>query len=138
MLSQQLKGKIESVNDEIIDPIGPANETEVIIDGRKVNALLDTGSQITSISESYYKNHLSNYPLVPVDIPNLKVEQAGRSFIPYLGMVITDIKVPHLTPKFKAKVVVVPDTDYHFTTPALVGTGIIHNSRDQCKKQYGN
>ena len=49
-----------------------------------------------------------------------------------------DIKIPHLTPKFKAKVVVVPDTDYHFTTPALVGTGIIHNSRDQCKKQHGN
>ena len=49
-----------------------------------------------------------------------------------------DIKVPHLTPKFKAKVVVVPDTDYHFTTPALVGKGIICNSRDQCKKQYGN
>ena len=49
-----------------------------------------------------------------------------------------DIKVLHLTPMFKAKVVVVPDTDYHFTTPALVGTGIIRNSRDQCKKQYGN
>ena len=100
--------------------------------------LLDTESQITLISESYYKNHLSNYPLVPMDIPNLKVEQAGGSFIPYLRMVIMDIKVPHLTPKFKAKVVVVPDTDYHFTTPALVGTGIICNSRDQCKKQYGN
>ena len=125
------------MNDEIIYLVGPANETEVIINGRKVNALLDTGSQIT-ISESYYKNHLSNYPLVPVDIPNLKVEQAGGSFIPYLGMVIIDIKVPHLTPKFKAKVVVVPDTDYHFTTPVLVGTGIIRNSRDQYKKQYGN
>ena len=80
MLSQQLKGKIESVNDEIIDLIGPANEIEVIIDGRKVNALLDTGSQITSISESYYKNHLGNYPLVPVDITKLIVEQAGRSY----------------------------------------------------------
>ena len=138
MLSQQLKGKIESVNDEIIDLIGPANETEVIINGQKVNALLDTGSQITSISESYYKNNLSNYPLVPVDIPNLKVEQASGSFIPYLGMVIMDIKVPHLTQTFKAKVVVVPNTDYHFKTPVSVGTGIIHNSRDQCKKQYGN
>ena len=81
-----------NLNDGIIDLIGPANETEVIINGKKVNALLDTGSQITSISESYYKNNLSNYPLVPVDIPNLKVEQAGGSFIPYLGMVIMDIK----------------------------------------------
>ena len=138
MLSQQLKEKIESVNNKIIDLIGPANETEVTINGRKVNGLLGTGSQITSISESYYKNHLINYPLVPVDIPNLKVEQACGSFIPYLGMVIMDIKVPHLTPTFKAKVVVIPDTDYHFTTPALVRMGIIHNSRDQCKKQYGN
>ena len=118
VLSQQLKGKIESVNDKIIDLIGSANETEVIIDGGKVNALLHTRSQITLISESYYKNNLSNYPLVPVDIPNLKVEQAGGSFIPYMGMVIMDIKIPHLTPKFKAKVVVVCATDYHFTTPA--------------------
>ena len=47
VLSQQLNGKIESVKDEIIDLIGPANETEVIINGRKVNVLLDTGSQIT-------------------------------------------------------------------------------------------
>ena len=96
------------MNDKIIDLIGPATEIEVIINGRKVNALLDTGSQITSISESYYKNYLSNYPLVPVDTPNLKVEQAGGSFITYLGMVIIDIKIPHLTPTFKAKVVVVP------------------------------
>ena len=99
---------------------------------------MDTRSQITSISESYYKNNLSNYPLVPVDMPNLKVEQASGSFIPYLGMVIMDIRIPHLTSRFKVKVVVVPDTDYHFTTPALVGTGIICNSRDQYKKQYGN
>ena len=118
MLTQQLKGKIESVNDKTIDLIGPANETEVIINGRKVNALLDTRSQITSISESYYNNHLSYYLLVPVDIPNLKVKQAGGSFILYLRMVIINIKIPHLTSTFKAKVVVVPDTDYHFTTPA--------------------
>ena len=31
VLSHQLKGKIESVNDKIIDLIGPANETKVII-----------------------------------------------------------------------------------------------------------
>ena len=62
VLSQQLKGKIESVKDEIIGLIGPANETEVIINGRKVNALLDTGSQIILISESYYKNNLNKYP----------------------------------------------------------------------------
>ena len=71
----------------------------------EVNALLDTRSQITLISESYYKNFLSKYPLVPVDIPNLKVERAGGLFIPYLRMVIIDIKVPHLTRIFKAKVV---------------------------------
>ena len=72
-----------------------------------------------------------------MDIPNLKVEQACGIIHTYLGMVIMDIKVPHLTPKFKAKVVFVPDTDYHFTTPALVGTSINHNSRDQCRSNMG-
>ena len=32
----------------------------------------------------------------------------------------------------------IPDTEYHYSTPALVGTGIIRGSRDQCRQENGN
>ena len=48
-----------------------------------------------------------------------------------------DLKVPHLTLTFKAKVGVVPDTDYHFTTPALVGTGIITTAETNVRSTMG-
>ena len=123
---------------EVIDLLGPTNETEIILNGKKVNSLLDSGSQVTSVSESYYREHLSQYPLQPVDVPGLHLQPAGGGFMPYLGMIITSLKVPHLTSTFQAKVVVVPGTEYHYSTPALVGTGIIRRSRDECRQENGN
>ena len=37
----------------------------------------------------------------------------------YLGMIIRSLKVPDLTSTFQAKVVVVPDTEDHYSTQAL-------------------
>ena len=128
VMSQQLKGNVEIVeknNKEVVDLVGPANEMEIILNGKKVNSLLDSGSQVTSVSESYYREHLSQCPLQPVDVPGLLLQPAGGGSMPYLGMITTSLKVPHLTSTFQAKVVVVPDTEYHYSTPALVGTGII-------------
>ena len=66
------------------------------------------------------------------------LQPAGRGSMTYLGMIITSLKVSHLTSTFQAKVVVVPDTEYHYSTPALVGTGIIRRSRDECRQENGN
>ena len=72
VMSQQLKGNVEIVYDnEFVGLVGPTNETEIILDGKKVNSLLDSGSQVTSVTESYYREHLSQYPLQPVDVPGL-------------------------------------------------------------------
>ena len=138
VMSQQLKGNVEIVNNEVVDLVGPASEAEIILNGKKVNSLLDSGSQVTSVSESYYREHLNQHPLQPADVPGLLLQQAGGGSMPYLGMIITSLKVPHLTSTFQAKVVVVPDTEYHYSTPALVGTGIIRRSRDNCRKENGN
>ena len=137
VMSQQLKGNVEIADSEVANLVGPATEAEIILDGRKVNSLLDLGSQVTSVSESYYREHLNQYPLQPVDVPKLLLQQAGGGSMPYLGMIITSLKVPHLTLTFQAEVVV-PDTEYHYSTPALVGTGIIRRSRDACRKENGN
>ena len=138
VMSQQLKGNVEIADSEVVNLVGPATEAEIKLDGRTVNSLLDSGSQVTSVSESYYKEHLNQYPLQPVDVPGLLLQQAGGGSMPYLGMIITSLEVPHLSSTFQAKVVVVPDTEYHHSTPALVGTGIIRRSRDACRRENGN
>ena len=87
VMSQQLKGNVEIVDDnEVVGLVGPANETEIILDGKKVNSLLDSSSQVTSVSESYYREHLSQYPLQPVDVPGLLLQPAGGGSMPYLGI----------------------------------------------------
>ena len=138
VMSQQLRGNVEIMNNEVVDLVGSASEAEITLNGKKVNSLLDSGSQVTSVSESYYREHLNQHPLQPVDVPGLLLQQAGGGSMPYLGMIITSLKVPHLTSTFQAKVVVVPDTEYHYSTPALVGTGIIRRSRDVCRNENGN
>ena len=56
VISQQLKGNVEKVDDnEVVGLVGPANETEIILNGRKVNSLFDSGLQVTGCS--YTQNH---------------------------------------------------------------------------------
>ena len=48
-----------------------------------------------------------------------------------------EVTIQHLSEPFKAKVVVVPDTDYHNIAPLLIGTAVLRHSRDNCRDQYG-
>ena len=100
VMSQQLKGNVETVvhDKEVVDLVGPTNETEIILNGKKVNSLSDSGSQVTSVSESCHGEH----PLQPVDIPGLLLHPAGGGCMPYPGMIITSSKVPNLTSTFQA------------------------------------
>ena len=61
--------------------VGEPNEGVAQIEGKMCKCLLDTGSQITTLSESYYKRYLSHIPLH--DIGNLlQVEAANGSPTP--------------------------------------------------------
>lgn len=46
--------------------IGVKCTAEIFIGDRKVNCLLDTGSQVTTIPQSFYENNLADYPLKPL------------------------------------------------------------------------
>ena len=88
----KLRGNVEIVNDEVVDLVGPASEAEIILNGKKVNSLLDSGSQVTSVSESYYRAHLNQHPLQPVDVPGLLLQQAGGRLnaVPWNDYYITE------------------------------------------------
>ena len=51
-MSQQLKGNIEIVeNSEVLDLFGSVNETEIILNGKKVNSLLRRSDQEVECNE---------------------------------------------------------------------------------------
>ena len=59
VISQQLKGNVEIVDGKVVNLVGPATKAGILLDGRKVNSLLDSGSQVTSVNESYYRENLN-------------------------------------------------------------------------------
>ena len=75
--------------------VGPSNVTEVEIGGVLGKALLDTGSQVTTVSESFVKGKLADFHVHSLD-HILKVEGAGGNVIPYLGYIEAQIKLPAL------------------------------------------
>ena len=73
--------------------IGAANECVAAVNGRACLALLDTGSQITSISESFYNKHLSDCIIYPVE-SLLRVVGAAGQDVPFLGYVDVEVEFP--------------------------------------------
>ena len=107
--------------------IGPNNEDVIEIDGESYLALIDSGSQITTITEDLWRNHpkLQNLQLESADV---SIEGANGQKVPYLGVipvsfVILDILYEDV-PTF-----VVPSDKYRSRVPVLIGTNVIRASR---------
>ena len=99
-----------------------------------MNSLLDSGSQVSTLSKLYYDKHLSNIQLQPVAM-SLKIKAAGGGTVDYYGQITLQFTIPHLSEPFKVKLVVMPDIDYHITH-LLIRT-VLRHSRDKCRDTYG-
>ena len=118
--------------------IGHSNESRVTFCGIDANALVDSGSQITTITEEFY-NSLSPRPhlwsLEELDL-NLKVQGAGGHDIPYIGCILADVQVPFMPNcTIKVGVLVVPATDYGLEVPIILGTNVISRCRKTCDSE---
>ena len=126
----------EKVHTEEETPlVGPRNEGKVKVNGLECRALIDSGSQITSITHSYWQSHpvLKQKKLQSSKIP---IEGAGGQAVPYRGVLRIDLQV--LGTEFKAvPAFVVPDSDYRSSVPLLVGTNVIRASQSHLQAAYG-
>ena len=108
--------------------VGPANESCITIEDKPTVALLDTGSQVSCVSETFYNNFLSHLELRPLNTL-LKIEGAGGTLLPYSGYINAQIVLPgHVIggPKsLSALFLVTNDTNFNKTCPILIGTNII-------------
>ena len=89
--------------------------------------MIDTGSQISSVSCSFRAKSLSHLQIRPLS--NLVIRQAGGSVLPYLGYVEAEISVPTQEKPIGAVFLVVPDTEYNLRIPLLIGTNILEYLR---------
>ena len=107
--------------------IGEANECVAYLNGRPCLALLDTGSQVTSISEQFYREHLSDRPMQPLKRLVHVVGAAGQE-VPFLGYVELSVSFPCTKAGtdvvFQTLVLVVLDNQYNQRVPLIPGTNL--------------
>ena len=103
--------------------IGRANEEQIIINGHPVTALLDTGSQVTHISEAFCQ--ANNLQINPLD-KLVEIEGTGGDIIKYIGYIEATLILPLGSQSFKteALLLVLPSTDYQQRVPIAIGTTI--------------
>lgn len=74
--------------------IGTANETGTLVDGNQCMALLDTGSQVSTVAEWFYNKYLSNKHVQLIE-NLLRVVGAGGQEVPFSGFIEVDVSFPH-------------------------------------------
>ncbi|XP_062610021.1 uncharacterized protein LOC134271821 [Saccostrea cucullata] len=115
--------------------VGESNESDIIVNGLRTKALIDSGSMITCISEEFFK-HLNPRPeLHDLSEFELNVQSANGSALPYSGYAEIDICVPFFGEfTYTIPVLVVPQTNYSRQVPMILGTNFIRFYRNACNQ----
>lgn len=115
--------------------VGSKSTANVKVNGVDCRSLLDTGSQVTTVSQSFYNSHLSDYTIHPVsDI--LEIEGANGQSVPYAGYVQVRVQFPRefiaSEPEVETLALIVPDVRSNSDIPVLIGT----NALDPLYEQF--
>ena len=110
------------------DLVGEANECEMTVQGKETLGLSDSGSQVSSMSQSFFNENFEAEDLMPLD-DLLHVTAAGGHDLPYHGYVLVDLA-------FGGKsygdfpLLVVDDTAYNVRVPLLIGTNVLRKIKE--------
>ena len=112
-----------AVSPSVLDKlVGDRNVTSIVFGGRSCRALLDTGSQVTTVTEDFVQSSLPDVPIRPVE-DFLMIHGAGRQTLPYLGYIEVDIcpDPDSSTEVFPVLALVLSGDPYCPTVPVIVG-----------------
>ena len=88
---------------------------------------MDTGSQVTSVCQTFYEKNLANVPMYSCS-KLLKVAGVGGESLPYRGYVEASVSIPTGSSgnfTLTIPILVVPDTEYNTMVPLLIGTNFL-------------
>ena len=119
--------------------VGEPSEVTIFCNGKETISLCDTGSCVSTCSERYYNDNLSDATLHPIT-ELLHIECADGNTLPYKGFIEASIRVPELpdSEELICPMLVVSDTNYNQKTPILLGTNVLTCLMHHCKKHYGD
>ncbi|VDH97528.1 Hypothetical predicted protein [Mytilus galloprovincialis] len=75
--------------------LGSPNEVTVVINGFQAAALLDTGSTVSTVSQSFHRQYLADSPIQTLN-QILNIECADGQNMPYLGYISAALQLPEL------------------------------------------
>ena len=106
--------------DPLFRLIGRANETDVIVENQQVKGLIDSGAQVSSISDTF----ASKLGLKVKQLDTLlDLEPAGGGQVPYNGYVKLRMRVPNVRAfDLDVLMLVIPESEYSRRVPITIGT----------------
>ena len=107
--------------------IGEPNEASVIVENQKVKGLIDSGAQVSSISDKFVqKLNLEVKKLETL----LDLEPTGGGQVPYDGYVEVRLQIPNMQAfDLDILMLVIPESEYSKSVPVTIGTlhiGTLH------------
>ena len=121
-----MKAAVQDIENHYYNPdplftlIGESNETDIQVDGNKLPTLIDSGAQVSAMTQKLAKQmKLKVHKLNKL----LRIEGTGGGKVPYKGYVETLLKIPEI-PDFKEYVLmlVIENSEYGDRVPIQLGT----------------
>lgn len=118
--------------------VGEACEVDLIIENKMTRALLDTGSTVSTLALSFYKENFPQTELRSFD-GILELQGVDGKSLPYEGYIEAEIIVPGLQNDrvYPCLFLIVQDTNYHQSVPLLLGTNILKTLLEDTKVIHG-
>ena len=109
--------------------IGDRPEGFVFLNDVKCSCLIDTGAQVTTVTDAFHRKHLLHLPIHHLtDV--LTTEGAGGQQVPYTGYIVVDVQFPEeIDPakgRFSTPILIAEETSYSEKIPMIVGTNVLH------------
>ena len=126
-----------SPSDPWVNLVERANEDHIVINWHLVTALLDTGSQVTDISEAFCQaKRFQIHPLSQL----VEIEGTGGNSIKYIGYIEAKLALPLGSHAFEVEafLLVLPTTDYQNRVPVAIGTTVTDMVVDYIYKNQPN
>ena len=100
--------------------IGEPNEASVIVEIQKVKGLIDSGAQVSSISNKFVKE--LNLEVKKLETL-LDLEPTGGGQVPYDGYVEVRLQIPNMQAfDLDVLMLVIPESEYSKSVPVTIGT----------------